>query len=87
MIRLIVTDMDGTLLHDHATSVNPQYFEAIREMKKRNILFCVASGRQYESLRTLFAPVKDDILMAQRSCIRINVYFPCPCLWKYPGNW
>lgn len=62
MIKLIVSDMDGTLLHDHGTSVNPEYFHVIRKMKEKGILFCAASGRQYESLRTLFAPVKDDIL-------------------------
>ena len=62
MIRLIVTDIDGTLLHDHATSVDFQYFELIKKMKNKGILFCVASGRQYQNLRTLFEPVKDDIL-------------------------
>ena len=62
MIRLIVTDIDGTLLHDHATNVDFQYFELIKKMKNKGILFCVASGRQYQNLRTLFEPVKDDIL-------------------------
>ena len=82
MIRLIVTDMDGTLLHDHATSVNPQYFEAIREMKKRNILFCAASGRQYESLRTLFAPVKDDILYITEN--GTEIMYQNKCIFSMP---
>lgn len=62
MVRLIVTDMDGTLLRDHATNVEPEYFEVIKELKRKGILFCVASGRQYKSLRMLFEPVQDDII-------------------------
>lgn len=62
MIRLIVTDIDGTLLHDHASEVVPEYFDMIRHLKKIGILFCVASGRQYGSLEKLFAPVKDDLI-------------------------
>ena len=53
MIRLIVTDIDGTLLHDHATNVDFQYFELIKKMKNKGILFCVASGRQYQNLRNI----------------------------------
>lgn len=62
MVRLIVTDMDGTLLRDHATNVEPEYFEVIKELKRKGILFCVASGRQYKSLMMLFEPVQDDII-------------------------
>ena len=62
MIKLVVTDMDGTLLHDHATSVNPEYFPVIRKLRDKGIYFCAASGRQYDSLRRLFDPVKDDMV-------------------------
>jgi Cof subfamily protein (haloacid dehalogenase superfamily) len=62
VIKLVVTDMDGTLLHNHATSVNPEYFSVIRELKEKGVQFCVASGRQYSSLQKLFAPVKDDLI-------------------------
>lgn len=34
-----------------------EIFEQIRELHRRDILFCPASGRQYTSLRKLFAPV------------------------------
>ena len=36
-----------------------EIFEQIRELHRRGILFCPASGRQYTSLRKLFAPVAD----------------------------
>lgn len=62
MIKLIVSDLDGTMLHDHGEELNSEYFEVIRKLKERNILFCAASGRQYESMRKLFYPVQDEII-------------------------
>ena len=61
MIQYIASDVDGTLLHGHATTLNPELFDIIRQLKERGIHFIAASGRQYENLRHLFAPVKDDI--------------------------
>lgn len=61
MIKLIASDLDGTILQDGATKVEDSIFEIIRELKKLGIIFTVASGRQYHNLRLLFEPVKDDI--------------------------
>jgi Cof subfamily protein (haloacid dehalogenase superfamily) len=61
MIKLFATDIDGTLMPDTGTDINPACFRLIRELKDVGILFCVSSGRQYKSLRRLFAPVADDI--------------------------
>ena len=36
-------------------------FEQIHRLEGRGILFCPASGRQYQSLRQLFAPVADKV--------------------------
>ena len=62
MIKLIVTDVDGTLIPDGISILNPRYYEVIRELGKRGALFGVASGRQYASIRRLFEPVKDEII-------------------------
>lgn len=62
MIRLIATDLDGTLLLPDG-SLPEETFPLIRRLTDAGILFSVASGRQYESLRRLFAPVLDDILL------------------------
>ena len=56
MIRLIASDIDGTLLHNGAAEIDPVIFEEIHRLKQKDILFCPASGRQYHSLRRLFAP-------------------------------
>lgn len=61
MIKLIASDLDGTLLQNGAHDVSPVVFDQIRTLKKRGILFVAASGRQYLNLRRLFEPVKDDI--------------------------
>lgn len=62
MIRLVASDLDGTLLLNKAQSLNPEIFEYIRRLKKMGILFVAASGRQYDNMVRLFEPVKDDIL-------------------------
>ena len=61
MIRLIASDLDGTLLLPDG-SLPSEIFSLIEKMSARGILFAVASGRQYESLRRLFAPAADKIL-------------------------
>ncbi len=62
MVKLIITDVDGTLIPDGISKITPRYYDVIRELKKRGILFGVASGRQYQSIQRLFEPIKDDII-------------------------
>lgn len=62
MIRLIATDIDGTLLHDQQDTLNPAYFEVIQNLQKKGIYFCAASGRQYSSLKKLFGPAAKDMI-------------------------
>lgn len=61
MIKLIASDLDGTLLLNGTQTVSNEMFDIIRELKKRDILFVAASGRQYPNLKRLFEPVFDDI--------------------------
>ena len=61
MIKLMASDLDGTLLQNGAHDVNPIVFDQIRTLKEHGILFVAASGRQYLNLCRLFEPVKDDI--------------------------
>lgn len=61
MIKMIASDLDGTLLLDGAQSLSPDIIPIIKKLKEKGILFVAASGRQYPNLRRLFAPVADDI--------------------------
>ena len=62
MIKLIASDIDGTLLPEGTTQINPEIFEVIRKLKEKDILFAAASGRHYTSMSKLFEPVKNDII-------------------------
>lgn len=57
---MVVTDMDGTLLNSNH-EVSDKFFSLFQELKKRNIHFVAASGRQYSSMVNKLIPIKDDI--------------------------
>lgn len=61
MIKLIASDVDGTLVKDSSPYIYGEMPELIKQLKDKNILFCVASGRQYYSVRSMFKEVSDDI--------------------------
>lgn len=59
MIKLIACDIDGTLIPYGQTDLPQDLFPLVNALNEKGILFCPASGRQYHSLRRLFAPVAD----------------------------
>lgn len=61
MVSLIASDIDGTLVPDSAAWIDPGYFDAVRALKEKGIIFCACSGRQYHSMHQLLAPVTEDI--------------------------
>lgn len=61
MIKLIASDIDGTLLPEGQTDLSSEIYEIIRELNKHDIIFVAASGRQLESQQRLFSPVAEDI--------------------------
>lgn len=67
MIKLIASDIDGTLIRRGMLYLAPRLFDIIRELKKHNILFVAASGRPYNNLIEMFDPVRDDIAYISES--------------------
>ncbi|WP_459210089.1 Cof-type HAD-IIB family hydrolase [Aquimarina rhabdastrellae] len=61
-IKMIATDMDGTLLNSKG-EVSNAFFELFEELKELGITFVAASGRQYYSIIDKLAPIKDDIIV------------------------
>lgn len=59
--KLIAVDVDGTLLQTGETAIRKEFFREARRLMARGVHFCAASGRQYSSLRRLFAPIADSI--------------------------
>lgn len=66
MIRLVVSDVDGTLVRDGGSveSFNPEYYDVIEKLNQNGIKFAVCSGRQRVSVEKIFAPVSDMIYYA-----------------------
>ncbi|MGN1339306.1 MAG: HAD family hydrolase [Oscillospiraceae bacterium] len=53
MIKLIASDMDGSLLND-SKQLPRDFFEVLDELESRGIKFTVASGRTYDAVAHLF---------------------------------
>ncbi|MGV9603304.1 Cof-type HAD-IIB family hydrolase [Streptomyces sp. NPDC003631] len=60
-IRLVVTDMDGTLL-DGAGRIPEDLWPLLAELRRRGVLFSPASGRQYAALARQFADAGDGMV-------------------------
>ena len=81
MIKLILTDMDGTLLDDAGKL--PEGFDAMMaELKRRGVMFGAASGRQYFSLIESFAKYQDEFLFVAENGTNVRYkgeqVYSCP---------
>ena len=61
MIKLIASDIDGTLVPDGSDTINPEIYDVILALKKKGIIFAAASGRQFASIEHLFQPIAKEI--------------------------
>ncbi len=61
MIKLIVSDVDDTLLPESTMDLNPEYFEVIKKLQEKGVIFVAASGRQKVSIKKVFAPIQEEI--------------------------
>lgn len=61
MIKLIVSDMDGTLLNDNH-QLHPDFWKIEEALTKKGIMFSIASGRQYYNLEAQFERIKKRMM-------------------------
>lgn len=61
MIKVIASDLDGTLLLHGAQEINPEIYDIILALQQKGIHFISASGRQIASQLNLFRPIADKI--------------------------
>ena len=61
MIKLVVTDLDGTLL-DSNKNIHPGFWALHKKMTDKGILFSVASGRQLFNLEETFSTIAHNTL-------------------------
>ena len=60
-IRLVVADMDGTLLDEHS-EIPQGFWPMLARLCSRGVEFVPASGRQYATLRAMFADKAAQVL-------------------------
>ncbi|WP_088323728.1 Cof-type HAD-IIB family hydrolase [Polaribacter tangerinus] len=71
-IKLVVSDMDGTLLNSN-NEVSQRFFKLFKQLQNKNIIFCAVSGRQYNSILDKLYPIKNDIyVIAENGAIAKN---------------
>ena len=61
-VRLVVSDMDGTLLNSEG-QVSDTFITLFKELKEENIQFIAASGRQYYSIVDKLKEIHADIIV------------------------
>lgn len=60
-IKLVISDLDGTLLNDDK-EVNPEFWGVYEALKEKGIMFIVASGRQLYTMEKQFKRIKGEIV-------------------------
>jgi len=74
MIKLIVSDIDGTLVPEGNTEINPEYLDVIGKLTEKGIHFAAASGRHASSIDAVFEAVRDKVYYVSDNgaCIEKN---------------
>lgn len=62
MIKLIASDLDGTLLLNGAQQLSNDTLELVRQLINKGIYFVSASGRQYANQKRLWKELSNNIL-------------------------
>ena len=59
MIKLVASDIDGTIVYDD-NKISPKNIEAIEELNKSNIIFVICTGKTYLLMKDLCKKIKAD---------------------------
>lgn len=82
MIKLIASDIDGTLVRDGSADINPEIFDVVMQLKEKGIVFAAASGRQYPSIRRLFDSIHNDMIFIAEN----GAYIKCRGYEMFKSN-
>lgn len=74
MIKLIVSDIDGTLLEDGGHEINPEVLDVILKLRAKGMQFAAASGRQWSSIEQVFDPIKEKIFYLSDNGAYVGCY-------------
>ena len=71
-IRLVVTDIDGTLL-DSRHKLSNDFYPTFSQLKSKGILFSAASGRQQFNLQKRFEPIVEDVIFISENGSYVSI--------------
>lgn len=63
MIKLIASDIDGTLVKESTTEIYPEMLKLISDLHKKGIRFVLSSGRTRKSICHMFREIEHDIII------------------------
>lgn len=72
MIKLIASDLDGTLLPEGTQDINPELYDIVRALNDKGIIFVAASGRELDTIKPVMAPVADMVYCISNNGGRIT---------------
>lgn len=78
MIKLIASDLDGTLL-DNRGNIPNEFENIIKELSLKNIKFAIASGRNYREVVRRFDKYKNEIIFICDN--GSSVYYKGECIY------
>lgn len=79
MIKLIATDMDGTLLNNNH-EIPKDFKEIINSLKELDIMFAISTGRNYLDISYQFDEYKDDLLFICEN--GTGIYYKGKCIYS-----
>jgi len=71
MFKLIVTDLDGTLLNN-AHKVSPRTIVVIKQLKTQGVKFSLATGRHFEDVKHVASQLGDDMYLITSNGAQIH---------------
>ncbi|VRN14863.1 hydrolase [Streptococcus pneumoniae] len=63
MIKVIATDMDGTLLDARGQLDLPRLEKILEQLDQRGIRFVIATGNEIHRMRQLLSPLVDRVVL------------------------
>jgi Cof subfamily protein (haloacid dehalogenase superfamily) len=79
MVKLIATDMDGTLLNSNHEIPN-DFKETISALKGKDVMFAISTGRNYLDISYKFDDYKDELLFICEN--GTGIYYKDECIYS-----
>lgn len=87
MIKLIATDIDGTLVKDGSNKIDSEYYSVITALIRKGIKICACSGRQFQSMQRLFHPIAEELYYITENGTLLRTHNRILHTWPIPGEY